>query len=189
MDEDTDVLKFNRKPVKVMTAAQFDEKYGARPYLQKNLRDWAFQDVLDFFRRSVTNDRKCIELITTREVDGSIIDKLNDDEEMARTLNMQPIHVRKFRIKMKQVQELFNREGLSLEERELKETLKANKLGIKAQTLFTRVDYSRCGDVTVLMILLSCGYVTILMCLLCRGDVVEGRTLLQSADDGHGNHG
>mmetsp|Transcript_55188 Transcript_55188/g.145683 ORF Transcript_55188/g.145683 Transcript_55188/m.145683 type:complete len:172 (+) Transcript_55188:734-1249(+) len=128
MDEDTDVLKFNRKPVKVMTAAQFDEKYGARPYLQKNLRDWAFQDVLDFFRRSVTNDRKCIELITTREVDGSIIDKLNDDEEMARTLNMQPIHVRKFRIKMKQVQELFNREGLSLEERELKETLKANKL-------------------------------------------------------------
>jgi len=104
MDEDTDVLKFNRKPVKVMTAAQFDEKYGARPYLQKNLRDWAFQDVLDFFRRSVTNDRKCIELITTREVDGSIIDKLNDDEEMARTLNMQPIHVRKFRIKMKQVE-------------------------------------------------------------------------------------
>ena len=39
-----------------------------KSYLEKPLRDWDFQDVLHFFKTSVTNDKKCIDTIRIREV-------------------------------------------------------------------------------------------------------------------------
>ncbi len=76
LDDDPDPPKYIRRSVKLMNKRAFEEKYGKdnMGYLQKNLRDWTFKDVLSFFQTCVTNDRKCIETITTREVDGALID-------------------------------------------------------------------------------------------------------------------
>jgi hypothetical protein len=71
-DDDAEPPKYTRRTVRAMHKGTFEAKYGKTGgkcgYLEKNLRDWAFKDVLDFFQKSVTNDKKCIETITTREV-------------------------------------------------------------------------------------------------------------------------
>eukprot|EP00292_Cryptomonas_paramecium_P019527 CAMPEP_0113711424 /NCGR_PEP_ID=MMETSP0038_2-20120614/30746_1 /TAXON_ID=2898 /ORGANISM="Cryptomonas paramecium" /LENGTH=118 /DNA_ID=CAMNT_0000637673 /DNA_START=40 /DNA_END=392 /DNA_ORIENTATION=+ /assembly_acc=CAM_ASM_000170 len=89
----------------------YDRKIGGdKSYLEKKLADWDFEDVLHFFQTSVTNDRRVIDTIRLREVDGQLLDSFTNDEEMSAALNMHLIHVRKFRIKIRQVQELFNAE-------------------------------------------------------------------------------
>ena len=70
LDDDPDPPKYVRRSVKLMNKRAFEEKYGKEGYLEKNLRDWTFRDVLNFFTKCVTNDRKCIETITTREVNN-----------------------------------------------------------------------------------------------------------------------
>jgi len=42
--------------------------------------DWHFKDVLHFFKTSVTNDKACIRTISEREVDGALIQSMNDKE-------------------------------------------------------------------------------------------------------------
>ena len=95
--------------------------FDKSPFIQKRLEDWHFREVLNFFqtrfctpwlalvtdpRRSVTNDKKCIRTIVEREVDGKLLSSMND-EEMAAALNMSLVHVKKFRIKLKRIQEVF----------------------------------------------------------------------------------
>ncbi len=71
-DDDAEPPKYTRRSVRPMYKSTFEAKYGKTGgkcgYLEKNLRDWAYKDVLDFFQKCVTNDKKCIETITTREV-------------------------------------------------------------------------------------------------------------------------
>jgi hypothetical protein len=62
--------------------------------------------VLHFFRTSVTNEKSCIRTISEREVDGALIASMND-KEMEAALSMSAIHVKKFRVKMKRLQEVF----------------------------------------------------------------------------------
>ncbi len=67
-DDEEPPNRHRRMAVKTMTKDMYEKKYGKRPYLQKNLSDWDFKDVLDFFQKSVTNDPKCIDIIRSREV-------------------------------------------------------------------------------------------------------------------------
>mmetsp|Transcript_36655 Transcript_36655/g.82602 ORF Transcript_36655/g.82602 Transcript_36655/m.82602 type:complete len:237 (-) Transcript_36655:401-1111(-) len=97
------------------------------PFVQKRLEDWHFREVLNFFQTSVTNDKKCIRTIVEREVDGKLLSSMNDDE-MAAALNMALVHVKKFRIKLKRIQEVFSKD-MEEEEIELKSFLKDNSLG------------------------------------------------------------
>eukprot|EP00960_Hanusia_phi_P011641 340120-Hanusia_phi.AAC.1 len=63
-----------------------------------------------------------------REVDGKLLSSMNDDE-MAAALNMALVHVKKFRIKLKRIQEVFSKD-MEEEEIELKSFLKDNSLGL-----------------------------------------------------------
>ncbi|EKX53385.1 hypothetical protein GUITHDRAFT_101088 [Guillardia theta CCMP2712] len=101
--------------------------FDKSPFIQKRLEDWHFREVLNFFQTSVTNDKKCIRTIVEREVDGKLLSSMND-EEMAAALNMSLVHVKKFRIKLKRIQEVFSKD-MDEEETELKSFLKDNSLG------------------------------------------------------------
>ena len=69
-------LRFVRQSVPIMTKEDFAKKFdyegsltnSKRSYLDRPLRDWDFQNVLHFFKTSVTNDKKCIDTIRVREV-------------------------------------------------------------------------------------------------------------------------
>mmetsp|Transcript_20133 Transcript_20133/g.29534 ORF Transcript_20133/g.29534 Transcript_20133/m.29534 type:complete len:239 (-) Transcript_20133:164-880(-) len=97
------------------------------PYVMKPLQDWHFKDVLHFFKKSVTNDKSCIKTISEREVDGALIASMND-KEMEAALSLSAIHVKKFRVKLKRLQEVFSHD-LEEEEIELKSFLEDNSLG------------------------------------------------------------
>jgi hypothetical protein len=67
--------RFVRPFVNRMTEEDFRIKFDwagslekkKKSYLEKPLREWDYQDVLHFFKTSVTNDKKCIDTIRLRE--------------------------------------------------------------------------------------------------------------------------
>jgi hypothetical protein len=69
-------LRFVRQSVPIMSKEDFKKKFdyegslanSKNSYLDKPLREWNFQDLLHFFKTSVTNDKKCIDTIRIREV-------------------------------------------------------------------------------------------------------------------------
>ena len=93
------------------------------------LSDWHFKDVLHFFKASVTNDKACIKTISEREVDGALIASMND-EEMEAALNISPIHVKKFKVKLKRLEEVFSK---TLEDEELE--LKGENISFLCSTM------------------------------------------------------
>jgi hypothetical protein len=85
---------------------------------------------LHFFKTSVTNDKSCIRTISEREVDGALLQSMND-KEMEAALALPGIHVKKFKVNLKHIQEVFSSD-MDTEELALKHFLEDNSLGKKS---------------------------------------------------------